>query len=365
MDREKYTYRFTESGYRRKRLDPFLAFCFTTFLSPPPPPIFHIAASFSLSSIFFFDSFLSPQENCLSLDPFFIAGHVTMGRGLFSCFGKASSSSKHASSNENATADLSAEEQRRGGAVVVELFSSQGCVTSPEAELLLSRLGRGDFNLDAPVILLAYHVDYWDYMGWKDPFGSSQWTVRQKAYVEALKLDTMFTPQVVVQGKAQCMGNDQDALLSCIADAPRVPAPTLQATFQRSTPESLQVSLTGALRTKVDSHGADVMVALYENGLVTDCPKGRTKGVFWPMTLSLEGSISSVLSKTSLRRKQFQELSISLYGKDSTAANVVLLSLCKMDFIIFSVRRTFNCQTIYNLLTACILWYFPADVSRS
>ncbi|KAK2984726.1 hypothetical protein RJ640_004551 [Escallonia rubra] len=200
-----------------------------------------------------------------------------MGRGLFACFGRRSSSSTNVS-YENATADLTAEEQRRGGAVLVELFSSQGCATSPEAELLLSRLGRGDFNLEVPVILLAYHVDYWDYMGWKDPFGSSLWTVRQKAYVEALQLDTMFTPQVVVQGRAQCVGNDQDGLMSCIASASRLPAPAFQATFQRPTPESLQVSLTGALRTKVDSNGVDIMVALCENGLVTDCPKGVNKG---------------------------------------------------------------------------------------
>ncbi|XP_022876775.1 uncharacterized protein LOC111394971 [Olea europaea var. sylvestris] len=151
-----------------------------------------------------------------------------MARRLFTCFGKGSSHHKREISYENTTSDMTVEEQRRGGPVVVELFSSQGCATSPEAELLFSRLGRGDFNLEVPVILLAYHVDYWDYMGWKDPFGSSQWTVRQKAYVEALNLDTMFTPQIVVQGRAQCVGNDQDALLSCIASAPRVPAPSFQ-----------------------------------------------------------------------------------------------------------------------------------------
>lgn len=67
---------------------------------------------------------------------------------------------------------------------MVELFSSQGCATSLQAEMLISSLGRGDFQLDdTPVVMLAYHVDYWDYMGWKDPFGSSQWTVRQKTYV--------------------------------------------------------------------------------------------------------------------------------------------------------------------------------------
>ncbi|KAF9588327.1 hypothetical protein IFM89_008757 [Coptis chinensis] len=205
-----------------------------------------------------------------------------MAPRLFACFGRntypQSSRKMRTQSSETATADIVSEEQKRGGAILVELFSSQGCKTSPEAELLISRLGRGDFELDVPVIILAFHVDYWDYMGWKDPYASSLCTVRQKAYVEALRLDTMFTPQIVVQGRAQCVGTDEDELLSQIRSAVRFPAPTLQVTFQKSSPDTLQVSINGALRTKVDSHGADVMVALYENGLVTNCPKGENKG---------------------------------------------------------------------------------------
>ncbi|KAF5728007.1 hypothetical protein HS088_TW21G00149 [Tripterygium wilfordii] len=203
-----------------------------------------------------------------------------MVRRLFACFGKGSTttSSSSAAANHNVTVDTTAEEQQRGGAVLVELFTSQGCKTSPEAEMLVSRLGRGDFGLDFPVIVLAYHVDYWDYMGWKDPYGSSHWTVRQKAYVEALNLDTMFTPQIVAQGKAQCVGNEEDPMLSLIKTAPRFPSLGFQATFQRPTSDSLQVSLKGALRSKVDNNGANVMVALYENGLVINCPSGENKG---------------------------------------------------------------------------------------
>ncbi|XP_077220639.1 uncharacterized protein LOC143854515 isoform X2 [Tasmannia lanceolata] len=192
-----------------------------------------------------------------------------MAPRLFRCFCRAKKSSP-----ENTTA----EEQRRGGAVLVELFSSQGCAMSPGAELLLSRLGRGDFELDVPVIVLAYHVDYWDYLGWKDPFGSTIWTVRQKAFVEALRLDTLYTPQVVVQGSSQCLGTHEELLLSTVRSANRFAALTFQASFQRSSPDSLQVCLSGALRRKVESHGADVMVALYENGLVTDCTAGENRG---------------------------------------------------------------------------------------
>lgn len=166
--------------------------------------------------------------------------------------------------------------------MVVELFSSQGCATSPEAELVLSRLGRGDLSLEVPVMVLAFHVDYWDHAGWKDPFGYSQWTVRQKAYVETLQLDTLFTPQVVVGGRAHCVGNDQEVLVSTIMAAPRFPSLALQATFQRPSSESLQVSLSGTLRNKVDHNGANIMVALYENGLVTECKNGENKGKVLP-----------------------------------------------------------------------------------
>ncbi|CAJ1957035.1 unnamed protein product [Sphenostylis stenocarpa] len=200
-----------------------------------------------------------------------------MAPRLWSCFRK-----KHLAGCRNPDSDRQVGEEvlvaEGEGPVLVEMFTSQGCAASPSADLVLSRLGRGDFQLAVPVVLLAFHVDYWDYVGWKDPFGSSQWTVRQKAYVEALGLDTLFTPQVVVQGQAHLSGNDDIALVSAITSAPRFPALTFQATFSRPTSICLEVTLNGALGMKVDNLGADVMVALYENGLVTDCPRGENKG---------------------------------------------------------------------------------------
>ncbi|XP_027342926.1 uncharacterized protein LOC113855479 [Abrus precatorius] len=195
-----------------------------------------------------------------------------MAPRLWSCFRHKHAGAPH---DGNGAAEEAAEGE---GPVLVEMFTSQGCPTSPAADLLFSRLGRGDFQLAGPVVLLAFHVDYWDYMGWRDPFGSSQWTVRQKAYVEALGLDTLFTPQVVVQGKAQILLNDENTLISAISSAPRFPAPRFQATFNRPTSDFLEVTLNGALRSKVDCDGADIMVALYETGLVTDCPRGENKG---------------------------------------------------------------------------------------
>ncbi|XP_051133964.1 uncharacterized protein LOC127253420 [Andrographis paniculata] len=198
-------------------------------------------------------------------------------RVLKSCFGRRPSDVDKKPTAADATAPAP-EHRRKLGPVVVELFSSQGCATSPEAEVLFSRLGRGDFAAQlaaAPLILLSFHVDYWDYAGWKDPFAAAQWTVRQKAYVEALNLDTMFTPQIVVQGRAHCVADDPDAVLSAIAAAPRHPAPSLQAAFRRPGPKSLRVALKGSARP---DPGYVILVALYECGLVTDCGGGANKG---------------------------------------------------------------------------------------
>ncbi|KAM0943925.1 putative Thioredoxin-like superfamily [Dioscorea sansibarensis] len=206
-----------------------------------------------------------------------------MAPKLFTCFGRGASSSSTTSSktpspDHHAIADQTSEELRRGGPILVELFSSQGCGTSPEAEVVATRLGRGDLRLEVPIVVLVWHVDYWDYRGWKDPFGSSVWTVRQKAFVESLRLDTLYTPQVVVHGRAQCMGTDEAAIVDAALAAPRFPSPTMQATFQKPSPNMLQVSFSGALRSKVDSNGADIMVVLYETGLVTDCERGENRG---------------------------------------------------------------------------------------
>lgn len=121
-----------------------------------------------------------------------------------------------------------------------------------------------------PVIFLAYHVEYWDYLGWKDPFASSLWTVRQRAYGQSLQQDSIYTPQVVVQGRSQCLGSDTESFLSLIRSAPRFTSSEIKTTIARPSESSIEVSLSGPLRFKVEGYNLDILVALYENGLVTD-----------------------------------------------------------------------------------------------
>lgn len=173
--------------------------------------------------------------------------------------------------------------------ILVEHFTSQGCSSCPSADLLLSKLGQGGGRgstgneeevtevTATPLIVLAYHVDYWDYLGWKDPFANHQWSSRQRAYGEALQQDSIYTPEVVVQGRAHCIGSTEDAVSALIKDAPQFPALDLRVSFKRPSPSDMEVSLSISSKLKVDGN-LDVMVAMFENGVVTDCAKGENRG---------------------------------------------------------------------------------------
>lgn len=87
-------------------------------------------------------------------------------------------------------------------AVVVELFTSQGCSSCPPADAILAKLSG-----DSRVIALSLHVDYWDYLGWKDKFASPKFTARQKDYAHHARDKMVYTPQIVVQGEARMVGS--------------------------------------------------------------------------------------------------------------------------------------------------------------
>ncbi|MFT6580952.1 MAG: hypothetical protein ACJAU6_001382 [Alphaproteobacteria bacterium] len=98
--------------------------------------------------------------------------------------------------------------------VVVELFTSQGCSSCPPAEAYLDDLAQRD-----DVIALEYHVDYWDYIGWKDPFGNRDYTVRQHRYVEKLGGRYAYTPQMVINGVTHEVGSKRRRVDAIIREA--------------------------------------------------------------------------------------------------------------------------------------------------
>jgi hypothetical protein len=107
----------------------------------------------------------------------------------------------------------------QGAPVVVELFTSQGCSSCPPADALLTELAGRE-----GVIALALHVDYWDYLGWKDGFARPGHTKRQRAYAKAAKSRSVFTPEMVVQGVERVKGHDAERVLAEIARFAQRPA---------------------------------------------------------------------------------------------------------------------------------------------
>jgi len=96
---------------------------------------------------------------------------------------------------------------------VVELFTSQGCSSCPPADAALA-----EFATDPDVLALGYHVDYWDYLGWKDTLASPDNTARQRAYAQTLGNRSVYTPQAVVNGRNHLNGGDKSRIQTLIAE---------------------------------------------------------------------------------------------------------------------------------------------------
>lgn len=108
----------------------------------------------------------------------------------------------------------SAESMRARPKAVVELFTSQGCAQCPPADALLTSLAEAD-----DVVALAYHVDYWDYVGWEDTFGNEDFSDRQRAYAKSWGSSRIYTPQMVVNGAKGVVGSRRNEVHGAIDGA--------------------------------------------------------------------------------------------------------------------------------------------------
>ena len=156
--------------------------------------------------------------------------------------------------------------------VLVELFTSEGCSSCPPADQLLIRLEKDQPVAGADVIVLGEHVDYWDGQGWNDRFSSRQFTARQQAYADRFHIDGPYTPQMVVNGRVQFVGNDVPMALKTIQAAAHVRGPEPRILLRESD-NTLHVVIEDA-----GTKHLEVMYAIAEDGLATAVKGGEHGG---------------------------------------------------------------------------------------
>ena len=118
------------------------------------------------------------------------------------------------------------------GFALVELFTSEGCSSCPAAEETVARLAAKN---SPGVFILSYHVDYWDKLGWKDQFSSAAYTQKQREYASAFTLNSVYTPQAIVNGAVELVGSDEGKLITAInKHLMNAPIQTISFTVQRN-----------------------------------------------------------------------------------------------------------------------------------
>jgi len=167
--------------------------------------------------------------------------------------------------------------------VLVELFTSEGCSSCPPADDLLSKLVKTDTIAGVEVIALGEHVDYWNNLGWTDPYSKPDFSQRQRSYSEAFNLDSVYTPQLIVDGHEQLVGGDWNRAHAAILKAAATQkgrinlALTTKAGLDQN---SLIVKLTIDLKDLPSRSGeeSEVLFAITEDNLRSQVSRGENSG---------------------------------------------------------------------------------------
>ncbi len=156
----------------------------------------------------------------------------------------------------------------QGTPVVVELYTSQGCSSCPPADAILQELaGRDD------VIALALHVDYWDYIGWKDVFADPAHAERQRAYAAAGNRRSIYTPEMIVQGSTDIVGAKPMKLSEAIAAHARIPAPVALNVSRQGDLLRIKAEVVGVVPGSMTVH-----LLRYAASKTTEIKRGENRG---------------------------------------------------------------------------------------
>lgn len=163
--------------------------------------------------------------------------------------------------------------------VIVELFTSEGCSSCPPADKLLAILNRDQIVENAEIIALSQHVDYWDRLGWRDPFSSRQFSNRQDEYAGFFKKDEVYTPQMVVDGRREFNGADAALARKSIIEAAKEKKgdATIEIEKLENNVAQLEIKIENLPRLSKNDV-ATAMLAVTEDNLLSKIYRGENSG---------------------------------------------------------------------------------------
>ena len=177
---------------------------------------------------------------------------------------------------------------------VLELFTSEGCSSCPSADKLLPQLAK----LDSNIFPLSFHVDYWNRLGWEDPFSNSEFSERQQNYSRQLNLESVYTPQLVVNGEYELVGSNRGKAESAIKTALKEKA-TVKLNIDRVKINGDKISFI--VLAAGDFKKTDLLVALVQKQTTMKVRAGENSGA----DLSHTNVVSVFSKKTTTDINQF------------------------------------------------------------
>ena len=158
------------------------------------------------------------------------------------------------------------------GFAVIELFTSEGCSSCPPADELVAKVQREYQN--RPVYILAFHVDYWNRLGWKDVYSNADYSKRQEAYARSLHIPSVYTPQIVVNGSQEFVGSQEGVLRNAIKAGLQKPGSVQIALSIKNS----GTQLTMHYHTVGTSKYSEVILALVQKSAQTNVKAGENQG---------------------------------------------------------------------------------------
>jgi hypothetical protein len=183
-------------------------------------------------------------------------------------------------SRASQTGDPNAAAKPSAPVVIVELFTSEGCSSCPPADLLLKRLSEEQPVHGAQVVALEEHVDYWNHLGWSDPYSSAEFTRRQEDYVSVFHNATAYTPQMIVDGQTEVTATQASKAIAAIEESShktRVKVAVSQAAGSSESAAAFDISVSNAA-AGAGKHGLELWLAVTECGLQSDVKAGENSG---------------------------------------------------------------------------------------